>query len=82
LPALTLANKVLSRARKTTLELENAERAQSSAQEQIQLEPSTKSLGSALWSIVVMADAYGIDLEGALREQIYAVRNALEEKNL
>lgn len=82
LPALTLANKVLSRARRTSISLESGAQAQDSAREKIQLAPSTESLGAALWSIAVLADEFGIDLEGALRQQIYAVRKKIEEANL
>ncbi len=82
LPALTLANKVLSRARRTTVALETGAEAKDLAMEKIQLEPSTESLGAALWSIVVLANEFDIDLEGALREQIYALRHKIEAENL
>ena len=82
LPALTLANKVLSRARRTTVALETGAEAKDLAMEKIQLKPSTESLGAALWSIVVLANEFDIDLEGALREQIYALRHKIEAENL
>ena len=82
LPALTLANKVLSRARRTTVALETGAEAKDLAMEKIQLKPSTESLGAALWSIVVLANEFDIDLEGALREQIYALRHEIEAENL
>jgi len=82
LPALTLAAKVLSRARKTSIALESPANARIRAMEKIQLDATTESLGAALWSIVVLADEFGIDLEGALREQIYALRTDIEGKNL
>ena len=82
LPALTLANKVLSRARRTTVALETGAEAKDLGMEKIQLKPSTESLGAALWSIVVLANEFDIDLEGALREQIYALRHKIEAENL
>ena len=82
LPALTLANKVLSRARRTTVALETGAEAKDLAMEKIQLKPSTESLGAALWSIVVLGNEFDIDLEGALREQIYALRHKIEAENL
>ncbi len=82
LPALTLANKVLSRARRTTVALETGAEAKDLATEKIQVKPSTESLGAALWSIVVLANEFDIDLEGALREQIYALRHKIEAENL
>jgi tetrapyrrole methylase family protein/MazG family protein len=82
LPALTLASKVLSRARRTSLAVATAEEARGIATAKINLEVTTESLGTALWAIVVLAAEYEIDLEGALREQIYSLRTAIEQKNL
>jgi MazG family protein len=82
LPALTLASKVLSRARRTSLSIHTAEEARGIATSQIDLEVTTESLGTALWAIVVLAAEYEIDLEGALREQIHSLRTQIEEKNL
>jgi tetrapyrrole methylase family protein/MazG family protein len=82
LPALTLAKKVLSRAQRASVLLGSAADARQRAAELIQLETTANSLGAALWAIVVLASEYDIDLEGALREQIYNVRTLLEEKNL
>ena len=62
--------------------LETGAEAKDLAMEKIQLEPSTESLGAALWSIVVLANEFDIDLEGALREQIYALRHKIEAENL
>lgn len=82
LPSLTLANKVLNRAKRTALPLANAEEARTRAIEKISLEPNTQVLGEALWSVVILADQYGIDLEGALREQINQLRATIEATDL